>query len=189
MQCCGVKMLMLSALIMFPKKVFTFTGCQISTLTVDYVNRCPKDAESWKMAAKQKDCGSIDQECSKLNELNNQRYLFQYHCLINSWGNATVEVCALNRSIFGYCAEYLVDGALVQDKYDSDCKHHNPPCPVLYNSAEAYLYQSCYDLVYKNRERNICYAHEGVTSYSKRPSQSFLMIFPSFAIAFHIPYK
>lgn len=141
------------------------------------------------MAAKQKDCESIDQECSKLNELNNQRHLFQYHCLINSWGNATVEVCALNRSIFGYCAEYLVDGALVQDKYDSDCKHHNPPCPVLYNSAEAYLYQSWYDLVYKNRDRNIYYAHEGVTSYSKRLSQSFLVIFPSFAIAFHIPYK
>lgn len=161
------------------------------------------------MAAKQKDCESIDQKCSKLNELNTQRYIFQYHCLINSWGNATIEVCALNRSIFGkiyhihvpirnrwnkyrqkahtdnpyktnsyfyklielllrylwfiiyiiyihviidytsyfnlgYCAEYLEDGALVQDKYDADCKHHHPPCPQLYNSAEAYLCTSLF---------------------------------------------
>lgn len=169
--------------------VITFTGCQISTLTVDFVDRCPRDAESWKMAAKQKDCESIDQECSKLNGLNNQRYIFQYHCLINSWGNATIEVCALNRSIFGYCAEYLVDGALVQDKYDADCKHHHPPCPVLYNSAEAYLYQSCYDLVYKNRERNIYNAYEGVSSNSKRVSWSFLLIFQCVALAFQMPFK
>lgn len=33
--------------------------------------------------------------------MNSQRYIFQYHCLVNSWGNATIEVCALNRSIFG----------------------------------------------------------------------------------------
>lgn len=141
------------------------------------------------MAANQKDCESIDQECPKLNGLNNRRYIFQYHCLINYWGNATIEVCALNRSIFGYCAEDLVDGALVQDKYDADCTHNHPPCPVLYNSAEAYRYQSCYDLVYKNRERKIYNAHERVTSNSKRVSRSFLLIFPSFALAFHMPYK
>lgn len=52
-------------------------------------------------AAKQRNCESIEQECTKLTGLNNQRYIFQYHCLVNSWGNATIEVCALNRSIFG----------------------------------------------------------------------------------------
>lgn len=60
------------------------------------------------MAAKQKDCESIDQECSKQKGLNTQRYIFQYHCLINSWGNATVEVCALNRSIFGKVYMYYI---------------------------------------------------------------------------------
>nr|XP_034335311.1 uncharacterized protein LOC117692197 [Crassostrea gigas] len=185
MQCCRVKMCLLSVMIMCPKEVFTFTGCQISTLTVDYVARCPKDAESWKMAAKQKDCESIDQECSKLNELNNQRYIFQYHCLINSWGNATVEVCALNRSIFGYCAEYDAAGGLVQDNYDLGCQQSHPPCPALYNSAEAYQYQYCFDLVYKKRANKITASQKESSSSSGRPSQSFLMICSSFAIAFH----
>lgn len=33
--------------------------------------------------------------------LNTKNHRFQYHCLVNSDWNATVEVCALNRFIFG----------------------------------------------------------------------------------------
>lgn len=52
--------------------------------------------------------------------------------------NATVEVCALNRSILGYCAEFNTDGALIQENYNADCRKYDPPCPKIYNSAEAY---------------------------------------------------
>lgn len=41
--------------------------------------------------------------------------------------------------MLGYCAEYDAAGGLVQDNYDLDCQQRHPPCPALYNSAEAYL--------------------------------------------------
>lgn len=39
--------------------------------------------------------------------------------------------------MLGYCAEYDADGGLVQDNYDLECQQRRPPCPALYNSAEA----------------------------------------------------
>lgn len=181
-------MFVLLTLMVFYKQVCPFTGCQISTLTEKYVDQCPLDAESWKMAAKQKNCESVEQECSLLIGLNNQLYIFQYHCLINSWGNATIEVCALNRSIFGYCAEYDAAGGLVQDNYDLGCQQRHPPCPALYNSAEAYLYQSCYDLVYRKRANKITAGPKGSSSSSGRFSGSCLPILLSIALAFRKPY-
>lgn len=185
--CRIIQLYALLTLVMFYKQVFAFTGCQISSLTEEYVNQCPRDADSWKLAAKQKECESIKQECTKSVGLDNQRYVFQYHCLMNSWGNATIEVCALNRTIFGYCAEYDADGALVQDNYDIDCKQRDPPCPALYNSAEAYQFQYCYDLVYKKRAYTIDAGDKGSTSFSKRFTGSYLLILQSVVLAFHGP--
>lgn len=82
-------------------QVLAFTECQKSLLTVRNVNTCPKDGASWQMAASRMNCESVQQECSKALGLDPQRFIFQYHCLINSWMNALVEVCALNRSILG----------------------------------------------------------------------------------------
>eukprot|EP00105_Crassostrea_gigas_P036662 XP_019920810.1 PREDICTED: uncharacterized protein LOC105323881 [Crassostrea gigas] len=90
-------------------------------------------------------CESIEQRCS------DEQHRFQYHCVINAWRNATLEVCALNRTIIGYCTEYSINGTVIQDNYGADCTKFNPPCPTSYNSAEAYKYQTCYDLVKRNR--------------------------------------
>lgn len=185
---CHLLLFVVLTLMMFYNQALAFTGCQISTITEKYVDQCPTDAESWKMAAKQKNCESIEQECSQLIGLNNQLYIFQYHCLINSWVNATIEVCALNRSIFGYCAEYDAAGGLVQDNYDLGCQQRHPPCPDLYNSAEAYLYQSCYDLVYRKRANKITAGPKGSSSSSGRFSGSCLPILLSIALAFRKPY-
>lgn len=38
----------------------------------------------------------------------------------------------------GFCAEFDQDGALIQDNYKADCRKYDPPCPKIYNSAEAY---------------------------------------------------
>lgn len=185
---CRIQLFVLLTLMMFYRQVCPFTGCQISTLTEKYVDQCPTDAESWKMAAKQKNCESIEQECTQLNELNSQRYIFQYHCLLNSWGNATIEVCALNRSIFGYCAEYDADGGLVQDNYDLECQQRRPPCPALYNSAEAYQYQYCYNMVYRKRAKKITATQKGSSSSCERLSGSCLLILQSIALALRKPY-
>lgn len=133
--------------LMFYREVSAFTGCQKSILTMKYVTSCPTDEASWREAAKKLNCDSITQNCALSLGLNTQNYRFQYHCLVNSHRNATVEVCALNRLILGFCAEFDINSAVVQENYAADCKTHNPPCPEFYDSAEAYKYQSCYELV------------------------------------------
>lgn len=75
--------------------------CQFSLLKVNYVDQCPTDATSWKEAAERMDCQSIEQNCSNAYGLNAHQYVFQYHCVLNGWMNATVEVCAFNRTILG----------------------------------------------------------------------------------------
>ncbi|XP_065927665.1 uncharacterized protein [Magallana gigas] len=119
-------------------------------MTIKYVEKCPTDAKSWKIAAEKMNCESIEQRCS--DSFNTGRHQFQYHCVINAWRNATLEVCALNRTIFGYCTEYNINGTVIQDNYGADCTMFNPPCPSSYNSAEAYKYQTCYDLMKRNRK-------------------------------------
>lgn len=56
---------------------------------------CPINEVSWKEAARKMNCESVTQNCAS------KRHKFQYHCLMNVHMNATVEVCALSRTIFG----------------------------------------------------------------------------------------
>lgn len=130
-------------------EVLALTFCRESASTVRYVDSCPVDLESWEKAAERMNCGSIKHNCS--NNLSKGNHRFQYHCVINAWMNATLEVCAPNRTIFDYCTAYSVMGRVIQENYNANCTKHDPPCPSFYNSAEAYKYQTCYDLVRKNR--------------------------------------
>lgn len=68
-------------------------------MTVRYVERCPEDLKSWEKAAKDMNCESIEHNCT--HNLSKGDHRFEYHCVINTWINATLEVCALNRTIFG----------------------------------------------------------------------------------------
>lgn len=79
-------------------QVSAYTQCEYSLLKVNYVRDCPTDAVSWNKAAERMDCQSIKQNCSGLNP---QQHVFQYHCVVNGWMNATLEVCVFNRSILG----------------------------------------------------------------------------------------
>lgn len=119
----------------------SFTFCEESAQKIRVVSKCPTDIKLWKIAAKNMNCDSIKQNCSSTTQ-----HQFQYHCVINEFGNALLEVCALNRTIFGYCTEYNTMGKVIQEHYDAECTNHDLPCPVLYNSAESYKYQGCYQL-------------------------------------------
>ncbi|XP_062616692.1 uncharacterized protein LOC134282299 [Saccostrea cucullata] len=134
-------------------KVFAFTKCEVSLLTLRVVDACPIDEESWRKAAERFNCSSIRQSCSQSSGANAQHFKFQYHCVINPWRNETLEVCAPNRTILGFCTEFNAQGALIQDNYDAPCTKHNLPCPTSYNSAEAYKYQSSYEMVKVNKLR------------------------------------
>lgn len=82
-------------------QVPAFTFCEASVDTIKYVKECPTNVEEWNIAARRKNCESIQQNCSESIATNTQQFVFQYHCLINVWRNATLEVCALNRTILG----------------------------------------------------------------------------------------
>lgn len=138
-------------------EVSSLSSCEESARTVRHVERCPTDSISWKMAAKTMNCDAIKQNCSQSSNIHH----FQYHCVINAWMNETLEVCAPNRFIFGYCAEFNVMGRVIQENYRANCRNLDPPCPSFYNSAEAYKYQSCYQLVKKNNQ-TIEYSDEDV---------------------------
>lgn len=60
------------------------------------MKECPITRKEWNNAAKNKNCEKLSQRrnCSKETEL-------QYHCLINSYLNDTVEVCAPREIILG----------------------------------------------------------------------------------------
>lgn len=133
-------------------EVLALTSRKESVKTVRYVERCPIDLKSWEKAAKNMKCEAMKHNC--LHTLFSKgQHRIQYHCLINTWMNATFEVCAPNRTIFGYCTEFNVLGRVIQENYKADCTSHNPPCLTFYNSAEAYKYQTCYDLVRQNRQK------------------------------------
>lgn len=144
-------LLILTMTLYMDAAVMAMTFCEESAKTVRYVDKCPEDLKSWEKAAKDMNCESIEHNCSKTVSKGNHR--FQYHCVINAWMNATLEVCAPNRTIFGYCTEYNVMGRVIQENFNADCTTHEPPCPAFYNSTEAYKYQTCYGLVKKDRRK------------------------------------
>lgn len=145
------KWCILFAILIYLKKVSTLPRCELSRNSVKKVDHCPTDAASWIKAAEKKNCQSIEHNCSISSGLNSN-FVVQYHCLVNSWMNATVEVCAFNRTILGFCAEYNLKGAIIQDNYTYNCTSHDPPCPKSYNSAEAYKYPTCYALAKRNHQ-------------------------------------
>ncbi|XP_062586688.1 uncharacterized protein LOC134248293 isoform X2 [Saccostrea cucullata] len=83
-------------------------------------------------AANRKNCSAIKSTC--LGRL-------EYHCVINPWGNLTVEVCAPATQILaGFCAEYNEGGGKIQDYYEKTCS----TCKRKYLSTDAYKYPECY---------------------------------------------
>lgn len=167
------------AVLMVIQQISAYTQCEYSLLKVNYVRDCPTDAVSWNKAAERMDCQSIEQNCSGLNP---QQYVFQYHCVVNGWMNATLEVCAFNRSILGYCAEFNTRGAMIQDHYATDCTYHEPPCPSNYNSAEAYKYPTCYNMARQNRLTS----QENPVSSTARLVRNTAMMFVSIIVGVFI---
>eukprot|EP00105_Crassostrea_gigas_P009890 XP_011424996.1 PREDICTED: uncharacterized protein LOC105326565 [Crassostrea gigas] len=102
---------------------------------VKEVKQCPYTKNGWIKAAEKKNCTGYQ---------GNKTYV--YHCVINEWANATVEVCAKKKLIIlGKCTEYNVGAEKIQGSEMRSCDTTNPPCPHVYNSTDAYKYKSCYN--------------------------------------------
>ncbi|XP_048739252.2 uncharacterized protein LOC125653717 [Ostrea edulis] len=118
--------------------------CFNPSSTFKHGRSCPKDYSGWKKASEKLSCEKYDSRCH-----DNQHVA--YHCVINAWINATIEVCAPVVSIVGNCcAEFNVLGGIIQENYHASCGNSTTPCPFYYMSDKAYKYQSCYKYIALN---------------------------------------
>lgn len=67
-------------------------SCEDSKLTVEIVKECPNSEKEWKKAAARKNCEEYARRCDQRND-------FVYHCVINTYVNETLEVCAYKQYI------------------------------------------------------------------------------------------
>lgn len=120
--------------------------CQVAVASAALVGSCPTSKIEWDTAARKKNCSRIasQQKCAPVEK-------FRYHCVINGFGNETLEVCAPSRIIFGHCVEFNLLGGVIQDQRSSPCNDTFPKCDSFYDSTTAYKYPDCYQLVSMNR--------------------------------------
>lgn len=120
--------------------------CHESVNDIRIVDSCPTSKEEMENAANNKNC-------TKFAKNRNCTHL-EYHCVINTYMNETLEVCAPKRFIFGYCTEFNAVGGVVQRHYAAKCNDKFPKCDRIYSSIYAYKYSDCYKLVYRTRDLN-----------------------------------
>ncbi|XP_056014466.1 uncharacterized protein LOC130052719 isoform X2 [Ostrea edulis] len=123
--------------------LFQGTGAIYLSLpdTATIVTSCPSSKEAWIERSKTKHCTSAFPS----------NISFVFHCVINEWGNATVEVCAVQRLIlFGKCAEYNFGAKRIQSSGVKMCSMFPRPCPTVYYSTDAYMYPGCYQPLQMN---------------------------------------
>lgn len=109
------------------------------------VNSCPQNETVWGTRSKNFNC-----EKYRSNGCSN----IYYHCVINEFGNKTIEVCAHNKTIIGHCTEFNEEAGIIQPNLVLGCKEfETTPCnETHYNSIEAYRYEECYNYT-KNAEK------------------------------------
>lgn len=79
-----------------PQQLSRGAFCPEAVDTVERVSFCPMSKKEWDSAAVKKNCTetAARQTCTKPE-------LFVYHCVINGYGNETLEVCAPRRLMLG----------------------------------------------------------------------------------------
>ncbi|XP_062611690.1 uncharacterized protein LOC134273507 isoform X2 [Saccostrea cucullata] len=110
-------------------------SCSVSSDTI--VQRlCPNDTETRNTRAKELGCENITNHCKDSKD-------FVYHCVLNEWGNGSLEICAPSTKIIGqFCAEFNLGGAIVQEHHKTN--RTCTSCPFVYNSTESFRYNECF---------------------------------------------
>lgn len=143
-------------------------SCPVSPSTVKIVDNCPDSEEKWRQAAARKNCAVYANQCDEPDRL-------VYHCVINTFLNETIEVCAYGKTIhLGYCTEYSQTGNLIQQSFKANCSLFSQnPCPNSYNSTEAYKYPGCYDLTkHKKNQTTIGTTQPSYTASTTIPKKN-----------------
>eukprot|EP00105_Crassostrea_gigas_P004584 XP_011417834.1 PREDICTED: uncharacterized protein LOC105321267 [Crassostrea gigas] len=107
-------------------------------IVVNSTSSCPSTAEKWNARAEKVNCKSM---------LSTVNVTLKYHCLVNHWGNESVELCGEESEIIGHsCPEFNQGGNRIQEKYKHKCNHSDPPCPFKFYASEVFKYPSCIKL-------------------------------------------
>ncbi|XP_061169348.1 uncharacterized protein LOC133178639 [Saccostrea echinata] len=146
-------------LLLFVIQASTYTdGCVKPSSTVRYVSTCPITAVEWQISSLRKNCSQYSEKCQ-----------YEYHCLINPFLNATLEVCAQRVNIIERkCAEFNPGGEVIQENSLATCQRAGENCSYTYSSTTAYKYPGCYNLtkLQPNGERQITQNNENSTQRS-----------------------
>ncbi|XP_078339125.1 uncharacterized protein LOC144627101 isoform X2 [Crassostrea virginica] len=133
------------------KASYGLFSCLQSAPTIAFVDHCPRNKAEWDRAAERKNCHSMAtrQNCTDAAK-------FQYHCLMNSHRNETLEVCAPIFYLQGYCPVYNIGTKEIMENYQPgyECLKFSgtEQCPSRYPSSDAYKYLQCYKTHSKDSE-------------------------------------
>lgn len=142
-------------------------SCIWSTNTVEKVKSCPVSISEWERRKDIKNCSLLAQE-QNCTDVSN----FEYHCVINEYENALIEVCAPAYTIIGYCAEYNERGARIVLHPGRKCEDVEPPCAKVYRSTEAYKYPGCYDIVKRKLQGENKLSSRDITTIGSKVSST-----------------
>lgn len=118
-------------------------NCSVSLTTLNVVSECPTNEIELSSAKKRKACEHLAniQSCTKPTS-------FTYHCVFNTWTNATVEVCAPEMFSQGYCLKFDEGGARLQEIYKwGDCTTYQKPCSSRFLSSNVTHYVQCTEIL------------------------------------------
>lgn len=141
--------------------------CIWSKQTVEKVKSCPVSISEWERRKEIKKCSLLAQK-QNCTDVSN----FEYHCVINEYENALIEVCAPAYMINGYCTEYNELGARIQLHFGLKCDDVQPPCAKVYRSTEAYKYPGCYDIVERKLQNETDVSSRDITTIGSKFSST-----------------
>ncbi|XP_062613149.1 uncharacterized protein LOC134274922 [Saccostrea cucullata] len=119
------------------KAVKSIYHCAASAQTVENVSCCPENETEWRRAAAEKECWTIEHNCTKSLE---------YHCVPTEDVGGFVEVCAATfRNLNGVCTEWNTLGEIIQPSFFRNCTTSLSPCSPSYLSNETFEYSICYE--------------------------------------------
>ncbi|XP_062584148.1 uncharacterized protein LOC134245929 [Saccostrea cucullata] len=148
--------------------VSVFCYCPDSIKTLSVVPNCPENVTEWTKAASKKNCSSRTQNCTEPSN-------FMYHCLINTFLDKMIEVCAPTAFITDFCCEFNTRGAVIQRNYRADCRNFPiKPCDKPYFSYEVYKHPECYALIKNPSERGTTEMSTHITSTISGNEDGFL---------------
>ncbi|XP_062569003.1 uncharacterized protein LOC134231092 [Saccostrea cucullata] len=139
-----IKIMCIYITVLLQKSFIVFgSRCAISEETKTIVNSCPSNKRELEKSEGKMNCWKYRENNTCSKDIPDNMF---YHCLINEFGNKTIEVCAPRIRILGFCAEFNEEAGVIQENLFLGCTtFKSNPCKKNYYSNEAFMYEDCYN--------------------------------------------